>query len=56
VLFGAIGDPKYDNNPCKSASRAGLLKIEKRIRSFANIRPIKPYPTLLDSSPLKKEN
>jgi 3-isopropylmalate dehydrogenase len=54
VLFGAIGDPKYDNDQKQSATGARIVKIEKRIRSFANIRPIKPYPTLLDSSPLKK--
>jgi isocitrate/isopropylmalate dehydrogenase len=35
--------------------RARIVKIEKKIRSFANIRPIKPYSTLLDSSPLKKK-
>jgi 3-isopropylmalate dehydrogenase len=39
----------------QSATGARIVKIEKRIRSFANIRPIKPYSTLLDSSPLKKE-
>jgi 3-isopropylmalate dehydrogenase len=54
VLFGAIGDPKYDNEKQK-CDRTRIVEIEKRIRSFANIRPIKPYSTLLDSSPLKKE-
>jgi hypothetical protein len=39
----------------KSATGARIVEIEKRIRSFANIRPIKPYSTLLDSSPLKKK-
>jgi 3-isopropylmalate dehydrogenase len=53
-VVGAIGDPKYDNNQKQSAG-ARIVKIEKRIGSFANIRPIKPYSTLLDSSPLKKE-
>jgi 3-isopropylmalate dehydrogenase len=38
----------------QSATGARIVEIEKRIRSFANIRPIKPYSTLLDS-PLKKE-
>jgi 3-isopropylmalate dehydrogenase len=51
VLFGAIGDPKYDNDPEAKLTGARIVEIEKRIRSFANIRPI--YSTLLDSSPLK---
>jgi 3-isopropylmalate dehydrogenase len=50
----AIGDPKYDNDPeAKVRPEQGLLRL--KIRSFANIRPIKPYSTLLDSSPLKKK-
>jgi 3-isopropylmalate dehydrogenase len=39
----------------QSATGARIVEIEKRIRSFANIRPIKPYSTLLDSSFRKKE-
>lgn len=56
VLFGAIGDPKYDNNPsAKVRPEQGLLKLRKELGLFANIRPIKPYKSLLDSSPLKRE-
>jgi 3-isopropylmalate dehydrogenase len=56
VLFGAIGDPKYDSNPeAKLRPEQGLLKLRKELGLFANIRPIKPYKTLLDSSPLKRE-
>jgi 3-isopropylmalate dehydrogenase len=56
VLFGAIGDPKYDNDPeAKVRPEQGLLRLRKELGLFANIRPIKPYSTLLDSSPLKKE-
>lgn len=56
VLFGAIGDPKYDNNPAaKVRPEQGLLKLRKELGLFANIRPIKPYASLLNSSPLKKE-
>ena len=56
VLFGAIGDPKYDNNPdAKVRPEQGLLKLRKSLGLFANIRPIKPYASLLNSSPLKKE-
>lgn len=55
VLFGAIGDPKYDNNPdAKIRPEQGLLKLRKELGLFANIRPIKAYKTLLDNSPLKK--
>jgi 3-isopropylmalate dehydrogenase len=56
VLFGAIGDPKYDNNPdAKIRPEQGLLKLRKELGLFANIRPIKPYKALLNSSPLKRE-
>lgn len=56
VLFGAIGDPKYDNNPdAKVRPEQGLLRLRQELGLFANIRPIKPYKTLLDSSPLKRE-
>lgn len=56
VLFGAIGDPKYDNNPeSKVRPEQGLLKLRKELGLYANIRPIKPYSALLNSSPLKKE-
>lgn len=55
VLFGAIGDPKYDNNPnAEVRPEQGLLRLRKSLGLFANIRPIKAYPTLLDKSPLKK--
>ncbi|MFK2819500.1 3-isopropylmalate dehydrogenase [Flavobacteriaceae sp. LMIT009] len=55
ILFGAIGDPKYDNNPsAKVRPEQGLLKLRKELELFANIRPVKAYDTLLDKSPLKK--
>ncbi len=54
VLFGAIGDPKYDNNPqAKIRPEQGLLKIRKELDLFANIRPISYYPTLSHLSPIK---
>lgn len=56
VLLGAIGDPKYDNNPnAKVRPEQGLLKLRKELGLFANIRPIKPYKALIESSPLKRE-
>ncbi len=55
VLFGAIGDPKYDNNPnAKIRPEQGLLKLRKELGLFANIRPIKAFESLLDNSPLKR--
>ena len=55
ILFGAIGHPKYDNDPsAKVRPEQGLLKLRKELGLFANIRPVKAYETLLDKSPLKK--
>ncbi|NRD19307.1 3-isopropylmalate dehydrogenase [Winogradskyella eckloniae] len=55
ILFGAIGDPKYDNDPSAPVRpEQGLLKLRKEMGLFANIRPVKAYKTLLDKSPLKK--
>lgn len=56
ILFGAIGDPIYDNNPsAKVRPEQGLLKLRQELGLFANIRPIKAYPLLMNSSPIKKE-
>jgi 3-isopropylmalate dehydrogenase len=56
ILFGAIGDPKYDNDPsAKIRPEQGLLKLRKELGLFANIRPVKAYESLLNKSPLKKE-
>lgn len=56
VLFGAIGDPKYDNDPeSKVRPEQGLLRLRKELGLFSNIRPVKVFPTLIDKSPLKKE-
>jgi len=55
ILFGAIDDPKYDNDPsAKVRPEQGLLKLRKELGLFANIRPVKAYDTLLSKSPLKK--
>ena len=56
ILFGAIGDPKYDNDPnAKVRPEQGLLKMRKRLGLFANIRPTFAFPSLINKSPLKKE-
>ncbi len=55
VLFGAIGDPKYDNDPsAKVRPEQGLLRLRKSLGLFTNIRPVKAFDTLIDKSPLKK--
>ena len=56
ILFGAIGHPKYDNDPsAKIRPEQGLLKLRKELGLFANIRPVKAYKTLLKKSPLRKK-
>lgn len=56
VLFGAIGDPKYDNNPsAKVRPEQGLLKMRQDLGLFANIRPVELFPSLSARSPLKPE-
>lgn len=55
ILFGAIGDPKYDNNPAaKVRPEQGLLKMRKSLGLYANIRPVEIYTKLIDRSPLKE--
>ncbi|UOB17613.1 3-isopropylmalate dehydrogenase [Abyssalbus ytuae] len=56
VLFGAIGDPRFDNNP-KATVRPeqGLLKMRQKLGLFANVRPTFTFPSLIEKSPLKKE-
>jgi len=57
VLFGAIGDPKYDNDPtAKVRPEQGLLKLRKSLQLFANIRPVTTYASLQHLSPLKAKN
>lgn len=56
ILFGAIGDPKYDNDPtAKVRPEQGLLKLRKELGLFCNVRPVKAYDQLIKNSPLKKE-
>ncbi len=56
VLLGAVGHPKYDNDPhAKIRPEQGLLKIRKTLGLFANIRPVSTYEILYDKSPIKTE-
>ncbi len=56
VLFAAVGDPKYDNNPAsKVRPEQGLLAMRKKLGLYANIRPIETFDCLVHKSPLKDE-
>ena len=55
VLLGAVGAPEYDSLDPSIRPEAGLLKLRKSLRGFANIRPAFAVPELLGSSPLKKQ-
>ena len=56
VLFGAIGDPKYDNDPkAKVRPEQGLLAMRKGLGLYANIRPVTTFSSLIHKSPLRKE-
>jgi 3-isopropylmalate dehydrogenase len=56
ILFGAIGDPKYDNDPsAKVRPEQGLLAMRKALVLFANVRPIFTFPSTIEKSPLKPE-
>lgn len=56
VLFGAIGDPKYDNDPkAKVRPEQGLLAMRKKLGLYANIRPVTTFPSLIHKSPLRRD-
>ena len=55
VLLGAVGGPKWDDPLAKVRPEQGLLGLRKALGLFANLRPVKPHPALLDASPLRPE-
>ena len=56
VLFSAVGDPKFDNDPtAKVRPEQGLLAMRKKLGLYANIRPMQTFKSLLHKSPLKEE-
>src|SRR5574341_1200246 len=55
VLLGAVGGPKWDDPQAKDRPERGLLALRKGLGVFANLRPVKVHPALIDSSPLKPE-
>jgi len=55
TLMGAVGLPEFDNAPPEKRPEKGLLGIRKVLGVYANLRPVRAYPALLDSSPLKND-
>lgn len=55
ILFGAVGGPKWDDPSAKDRPERGLLALRKGLEVFANLRPVKVHPALVDASPLKAE-
>lgn len=56
VLFAAVGDPRFDNDPtAKVRPEQGLLAMRKKLELFANVRPVVTFDCLLHNSPLKDE-
>ncbi len=55
VLLGAVGGPKWDDPRASVRPEQALLGLRKELGLFANIRPVRPYPELLDAAPLKPE-
>ena len=56
MLLAAVGGPKWDTtDPDAPRPEQGLLGLRKELGLFANLRPVRPSPALLDSSPLKRE-
>ncbi|CAM3975261.1 3-isopropylmalate dehydrogenase [Alkalicoccus chagannorensis] len=55
VFLGAVGGPKWDQNPAHLRPERGLLDIRKNLELFANLRPVKGFSSLLHASPLKEE-
>ncbi|MEP7241974.1 MAG: 3-isopropylmalate dehydrogenase [Devosia sp.] len=55
VIFGAVGGPKWDKVPYEARPEAGLLRLRKDLKLFANLRPAICYPALADASSLKRE-
>ena len=55
ILFGAVGGPKWDSLPVDRRPERGLLTLRKDLQLYANLRPVKVFPPLIDASPLKRE-
>ncbi len=54
IMFGSVGGPKWDHLPQERRPERGLLALRKEFDLYANLRPAKTFPMLVDSSPLKR--
>jgi len=55
ILLGAVGGPKWDDPGAQVRPEQGLLGLRRELELFANLRPVRPFPALLDGSPLRPE-
>jgi 3-isopropylmalate dehydrogenase len=55
VLFGAVGDPRYDDPTAPVRPEHGLMALRKELELYANLRPVHVYPALMEISPLRSE-
>lgn len=55
ILFGAVGGPTWDHLPVDCRPERGLLRLRKELGLYANLRPVKLFAPLVDTSPLKRE-
>jgi 3-isopropylmalate dehydrogenase len=54
ILFGAVGGPRWDHLPQEQRAERGLLALRKELDLYANLRPARCFPMLVDASPLKR--
>jgi 3-isopropylmalate dehydrogenase len=55
VLLGAVGGPRWSNPAARVRPEAGLLELRRTLGLFANLRPVRTIPSMLDASPLKAD-
>jgi 3-isopropylmalate dehydrogenase len=55
ILVGAVGGPEWDGLPPNQRPEAGLLTLRRELRLFANLRPVRAFPSLLVAAPLRPE-
>jgi 3-isopropylmalate dehydrogenase len=55
VLLAAVGGPKWDTLPGAQRPERGLLDLRKGLGTYANVRPVKPYPRFIAQAPLRPE-
>ena len=55
ILLGAVGGPQWDGLPPDRRPEAGLLRLRRELQLFANLRPVRAFPGLLDASPLRPD-